>query len=113
MTWLAEVFCAPPPIESFNKLSRESQKYCDYLMDVGSRVTFVAQDVQEGFGHAVYCARQWVGDEPFLLLLGDAVRGTLFVIAARIGGSLFHQVAQIILDDGNAFVEFGERRAGV
>lgn len=36
-------------------------------------LSFRAQDSPEGFGHAVYCARDWVGDEPFLLLLGDHV----------------------------------------
>ena len=66
-----EIFCTPPPIEHFNKLSRENQAYCNYLMDIGHRITFLAQELQEGFGHAVYCAREWVGNEPFLLLLGD------------------------------------------
>lgn len=66
-----EVFTQPPRAENFNKLSRENQKYCDRLMDIGSHITFLTQDVQEGFGHAVYSARSWVGDEPFLLLLGD------------------------------------------
>lgn len=66
-----EIFCTPPPIENFNKLSRENQDYCRYLMDIGHRITFMSQDVQDGFGHAVYCAHDWVGDEPFLLLLGD------------------------------------------
>ncbi len=66
-----EIFCTPPPIENFNKLSRENQQYCSYLMDIGHRVTFLAQDAQEGLGHAVHCARQWVGGEPFMLLLGD------------------------------------------
>ena len=32
---------------------------------------FVTQTAQEGFGHAVYCAREALGDEPFLLMLGD------------------------------------------
>ncbi len=66
-----EIFCSPPPIENFNKLSRENQAYCQYLMEVGNRITFLSQDTQEGFGHAVYCAKEWVGNEPFLLLLGD------------------------------------------
>lgn len=66
-----EIFCTPPLIENFNKLSREDQEYSRHLMDIGNRITFLTQDVQEGFGHAVYCARPWVGDEPFLLLLGD------------------------------------------
>ncbi|NIV36318.1 MAG: GHMP kinase, partial [Anaerolineae bacterium] len=34
-------------------------------------MSFVIQDRQEGFGHAVYCAREAIGDEPFLLMLGD------------------------------------------
>lgn len=66
-----EIFCTPPPIKNFNKLSREDQKYCDYLMEIGHKLTFLPQDLQDGFGHAVYCARQWVNNEPFLLLLGD------------------------------------------
>jgi UTP-glucose-1-phosphate uridylyltransferase/mevalonate kinase len=66
-----EIFCTPPPIESFNKLSRENQKYSEYLMEIGNKIVFLSQDIQEGFGHAVYCAKEWVGDEPFLLLLGD------------------------------------------
>ena len=36
-------------------------------------ITFIAQPSPEGYGHAVYCAREFVGDEPFLLLLGDHV----------------------------------------
>jgi UTP-glucose-1-phosphate uridylyltransferase/mevalonate kinase len=67
----AEIFCTPPRVENFNKLSKESQKYSEYLVDIGHRITFLSQDIQDGFGHAVYCARDWVGDEPFLLLLGD------------------------------------------
>jgi len=31
----------------------------------------VIQQNQEGFGHAVYCAKTALGDEPFLLMLGD------------------------------------------
>lgn len=41
------------------------------LEDIASRITYVHQPTQEGFGHAVHCAKQWVGGEPFLLLLGD------------------------------------------
>ena len=66
-----DIFCTPPSIENFNKLSTEQQRYCDYLQDIGNRITFVTQDVQEGFGHAVYCAKEWIDNEPFLLLLGD------------------------------------------
>ena len=66
-----EIFNKPPRVENYNKLSQEDKRYCEYLTGLGRRITFIAQDQQEGFGHAVWCAREWVGDEPFLLLLGD------------------------------------------
>ena len=34
-------------------------------------VSFVYQDDPRGLGHAVYCAHDEVGDEPFFVLLGD------------------------------------------
>jgi len=58
-------------IENFNKLPRHFQDYAQYILEVGRRVSFVIQPTQEGFGHAVYCAREAVGGEPFLLMLGD------------------------------------------
>src|SRR5690348_10859789 len=39
----------------------------------GERLHFAEQASPEGFGHAVFQARKFVGDEPFLLLLGDHV----------------------------------------
>ena len=66
-----EFFKTPPPIENFNKLSKEDQEYWEYLMDVGRRISFATQDIQEGFGHAIYCAREWADKDPFLLMLGD------------------------------------------
>jgi len=39
----------------------------------GDRLHFAEQHTPEGFGHAVYQAKSFVGDEPFLLLLGDHI----------------------------------------
>jgi UTP--glucose-1-phosphate uridylyltransferase len=47
----------------------ESEK----LAAFGERLHFVEQHSPEGFGHAVYQAKEFVGDDPFLLLLGDHV----------------------------------------
>ncbi len=58
-------------IENYNKLPPQFQEYAQRILEIGRRITFVTQTTQEGFGHAVYCARQAVGDEPFLLMLGD------------------------------------------
>jgi UTP--glucose-1-phosphate uridylyltransferase len=35
------------------------------------RVRFIPQTTPRGYGHAVFCARQFASDEPFLLLVGD------------------------------------------
>ena len=39
----------------------------------GERLSFAEQHSPEGFGHAVYQAKKFVGDEPFLLMLGDHI----------------------------------------
>ena len=58
-------------IENYNKLPTHFQDYARYLLEIGRHVKFITQKTQEGFGHAVYCAREAIGNEPFLLLLGD------------------------------------------
>ncbi len=58
-------------IENYNKLPRHFQEYAQRILEIGRRVSFVTQKAQEGFGHAVYCALETVGNEPFLLMLGD------------------------------------------
>jgi len=60
-------------IENFNKLPRPFQEYARRILDIGRQVTFVTQTAQEGFGHAVFSARRVIGDEPFLLMLGDHI----------------------------------------
>jgi UTP-glucose-1-phosphate uridylyltransferase/mevalonate kinase len=58
-------------IENFNKLPGPFQEYARRILEIGRHVTFVVQPTQDGFGHAIYCARETVGEEPFLLMLGD------------------------------------------
>lgn len=72
-----------PVFEAYFKgdLSAElSEKLCEregvhhqteQVRALGEHIDFVVQESQEGFGHAVLCARKWVGQEPFLLMLGD------------------------------------------
>lgn len=49
------------------------RSYARRIVEIGRHVSFAIQPVQAGFGHAVYCAHELVGDEPFLLMLGDHV----------------------------------------
>jgi UTP--glucose-1-phosphate uridylyltransferase len=58
------------------------------------RVTIAYQDNPRGLGHAVGCAREAVGDEPFAVLLPDELMGSSSLLAqmagvcARTGGSV-------------------------
>ena len=66
-----DFFAIQVSIENFNKLPRAYQDYARRILDIGQQVRFVTQAAQEGFGHAVYSARKAIGDEAFLLMLGD------------------------------------------
>jgi UTP--glucose-1-phosphate uridylyltransferase len=41
------------------------------FVDLDQRMVFAVQPEPEGYGHAVWCARSFVRDHPFLLLLSD------------------------------------------
>jgi UTP--glucose-1-phosphate uridylyltransferase len=71
-----DLFKTPSKPELFKKLSPENQAYSQYLQDLGKQITILIQTEQEGYGHAVYCAKDWIEQEPFLLLLGDHVYTT-------------------------------------
>jgi UTP--glucose-1-phosphate uridylyltransferase len=43
------------------------------FVDLEQRLRFAVQPEPEGYGHAVWCARSFVGDDAFLLLLSDHV----------------------------------------
>jgi UTP-glucose-1-phosphate uridylyltransferase/galactokinase len=65
------LFAGPLSDLGYDKLPSGLQSYALRLEELGRRVSFAVQPTQEGFGHAVYRARDAVGDEPFLLMLGD------------------------------------------
>jgi UTP-glucose-1-phosphate uridylyltransferase/mevalonate kinase len=60
-------------IENYNKLPPHFQEYSRRILEIGRHIRFVIQQNQEGFGHAVYSTREAVGNEPFLLMLGDHI----------------------------------------
>jgi UTP--glucose-1-phosphate uridylyltransferase len=62
----------------------------------GERLHFAEQLAPEGFGHAVYQAKAFVGDEPFLLLLGDHVY--ISNTAQRCARQLIRVYEQYMLD---------------
>ena len=38
-----------------------------------ANIYYIRQKEPKGLGHAIYCARAFVGNEPFAVLLGDDV----------------------------------------
>jgi UTP--glucose-1-phosphate uridylyltransferase len=62
----------------------------------GERLSFAEQSSPEGFGHAVYQAKKFVGDEPFLLLLGDHIY--ISDIKDRCARQLIRVYEQYLLD---------------
>lgn len=49
----------------------DQQPYAKEAGDQAGRLHFVEQATPLGYGHAVYCARDFVGEQPFLHLVGD------------------------------------------
>ena len=45
--------------------------YREAAEDTMPELTFVVQDEPRGYGHAVWCARDFVGDDAFLLMVSD------------------------------------------
>ncbi len=41
------------------------------LTEIGERLQFAIQTKPQGFGHAIYCAKDFAGSEPVMILLGD------------------------------------------
>ncbi|QEX33159.1 UTP--glucose-1-phosphate uridylyltransferase GalU [Staphylococcus lugdunensis] len=50
----------------------ELLKKVQYSTDLAN-IFYVRQKEQKGLGHAIYSARQFIGDEPFAILLGDDI----------------------------------------
>ena len=59
------------PAELYDKLSARARESLSAIRELGKRVVLRAQHEQKGLGHAVYQVRDWVGKEPFMLVLGD------------------------------------------
>jgi UTP--glucose-1-phosphate uridylyltransferase len=59
----------------------DQRAYTEAAGSYANRLTFVPQKEPRGYGHAVYCAREFVGQEPFLHLVGDH----LYVSRAKSG----------------------------
>ena len=70
---IEEHFTPNPALEAELR-SRGKDKYADKVAHAGNlNVSYVYQDEPLGLGHAVHCAAEATGNEPFFVLLGDVI----------------------------------------
>ena len=69
---IANYFDKSPELELFLKESGKEELYemTERISNMAN-IHYVRQKEAKGLGHAVYCAKTFVGNEPFALLLGD------------------------------------------
>ena len=68
---LFEAIFTPLSATEQRKYGDAQATYAHELAALSEQITMIPQTSQEGFGHAVYCAHEWLDGEPCLLLLGD------------------------------------------
>ena len=57
----------PDAIRDKSELAEQAGK----LVEIGERLQFAIQAEPQGFGHAIYCAKDFAADDPVMILLGD------------------------------------------
>jgi UTP--glucose-1-phosphate uridylyltransferase len=68
----------------------DESRYAQAAGNLAGAVRFVPQQHPRGYGHAIYCAREFVAGEPFLHMVGDH----LYVSAAKPGVQRLVELAE-------------------
>jgi UTP--glucose-1-phosphate uridylyltransferase len=68
----------------------DETRYAQAAGNLAGAVRFVPQQQPRGYGHAIYCAREFLGDEPFLHMVGDH----LYVSATKPGVQRLVELAE-------------------
>ncbi|HKN20954.1 MAG TPA: sugar phosphate nucleotidyltransferase [Terracidiphilus sp.] len=69
----------------------DETRFTQAVGNLAGAVRFVPQQHPRGYGHAIYCARQFVADEPFLHMVGDH----LYVTATKPGVQRLVELAEL------------------
>ena len=69
----------------------DETRYAQAAGNLAGAVRFVPQQQPRGYGHAIYCAREFVAGEPFLHMVGDH----LYVTATRPGVQRLVELAEL------------------
>ena len=94
-----ENYVAPAPAVVEKVRASGRHDLADRMERIGKdvKVTVTFQDSPRGLGHAVGCAREAVGDEPFMLLLPDELRGGADLLSALADSAASRGVSAIEL----------------
>jgi len=68
-----KVFQSSLSNEHYSKLPQKMKEYENKINNIGKLLAFRVQNEKKGFGHAVFQGRDYCGNEPVLLLLGDTI----------------------------------------
>jgi len=66
-------FQTPLSDDHYKKLPSAMKEYEKKILEIGKLITYRVQTEKKGFGHAIIQSRDFCGDEPVLLLLGDTI----------------------------------------
>jgi len=80
-------------IQSFKQVDW-AKKEADKIDHFLANAVFIEQKEPLGYGHAVYCAKDFVANEPFLLLLGDYI-----YVSAIAGKKCAAQLVQLAIQE--------------
>jgi len=69
----------------------DEARYAQAAGNLAGGLRFVPQQQPRGYGHAIYCAREFVADEPFLHMVGDH----LYVSATKPGVQRLVELAEL------------------
>ena len=72
-SYYEDFFFSKLPEQHYQKLSESMKAYEKKIEKIASKIKFVYQEEQRGFGHAVYQAKDFANGDPTLLLLGDTI----------------------------------------
>ena len=82
--------------QNFSKLNDAQKRYAKRLSRLGLKVKLLVQKLQEGMGHAVLTAREFVNKEPFLLVIAHHL-----MTSTKPSSNCFQQTLKAF-DDGGA-----------
>lgn len=95
-----------------NRLPIQVREYYKTIYQIGQKIHFVIQKDKRGFGHAVYQAREFLNEEPVLLLLGDFIYKSNLDISCvqqtinaynKSGGKAIVSIQRIPMEDSQSY----------